>query len=100
MGLSKNEAIAIEGRQDANLNILSHLTILARSCPGLRFGQLLAMVNIVVGDKGVSTDDATMGALVGHMPAGTTKTFWKNEFYLESVELEKRVLEAIRKLPK
>jgi hypothetical protein len=91
--MSKKEAMkAIEDRQDANLNILSHLAILARTCPDLRFGQLLAMVDVVVVRQAAVGDPATGGLVV--------EAFWKNEFYLESVELEKRVLEAIRKLPK
>lgn len=83
--MSKKEQMkAIEDRQSANLNILGHLTILARTCPALRFGQLLAMVDVIVDSE--------------RLP--TVQKDWKNELYLESVELEKRVLEAIRKLPK
>ena len=82
----KKIAQAIADRQSSNLNILSHLTILARSCPDLRFGQLLTMVDVIQGEYVECYGD--------------TQKFWKNEFNLESVELEKRILAAIKRLPK
>ena len=37
----------IENRQQANRDIISHLSILVESHPELRFGQILAMLDII-----------------------------------------------------
>ena len=37
----------IEKRQQANRDIISHLSVLVESHPELRFGQILAMLDII-----------------------------------------------------
>lgn len=69
-------------RQEANLKLLEHLTTLVKENPELRFGQTLLGFHFVT--------EITNSEF---MPIG-----WRNEFYLESEELLKRVEKQIEKI--
>ena len=79
----------IENRQQANRDIISHLSILVESHPELRFGQILAMLDIIQ-YKTVNK----IGGLGSHVIEPV------DPFYEESVDMLTRVRNKIQNLDK